>query len=52
MWNDPGWFIYQLEVRIRLESSAEQPPTFLYLSFFTLYSSYFGKTNTILVSKF
>ena len=52
MWNDPGWFIYQLEVRIRFQSSAAQPPTFLYLSFFTLYSSYLGKTNTILVSNF
>ena len=33
VWTDPGWFIYQLEVRIWLWSLAERPPTFLYLSF-------------------
>ena len=27
MWTDPGWFIYQLEVRICFWSSAAWPPT-------------------------
>ena len=27
LWTDPGWFIYQLEVRIWFWSSAARPPT-------------------------
>ena len=41
MWTDPGWFIYQVEV----------PPTFLYLSFSTLYSTSLGRTDTIIFSQ-
>ena len=46
MWTDPGWFIHQLEVRIWFWSSAAWPPTFLYLSFSTLYFSSLWRTDT------
>ena len=47
MWTDPGWFIYQLEVRIWFLSSASWPKNFLYLSFSTSYSSSLWRTDTI-----
>ena len=51
MWTDPGWFIYQMEVRICFWSSAAWPPTFLYLRFSTLYSSSLWRTDTIVSAK-
>ena len=47
MWTDLGWFIYQLDIQIWFWSLAAWPPTFLYLSFFTLYSSSLWRTDTI-----
>ena len=51
MWTNPGWFIYQVEVRIWFWSSASWPSTFLVLSFSTLYSSSLWRTNAIVFSK-
>ena len=51
MWTDPGWFIYQLEVRIWIWSSASWPKNFSYLSFSTLYSSSLWRTDTIVFSE-
>ena len=47
MWADPGWFIYQLVVRIWLWSSAAWPSTFLFFSFSTLYSGSLWVTDKI-----
>ena len=47
----PGWYIHQLEVRIWFWSSAAWPPSFLYLSFITSYSSSLWRTDTIVFSK-
>ena len=51
MWTDPGWFIYQLDIQIWFWSSAAWPPTFLFSSFATLYSSSLWRTDTIVFSK-
>ena len=51
MWTNPGWFIYQLEVRIWFWSSGVWPPAFLYLSLSTLYSRSLWRTDTIVCSK-
>ena len=50
-WTDPGWFIYQLEVRIWFWSSAAKTLYVLCLSFSTLCSSSLWRTDTIVVSK-
>ena len=49
--NNPGWFIYQLEVRIWFWSLAAWLPTYFYLSLSTLYSRSLWRTNTIVFSK-
>ena len=46
-----GLLFYQLEVQIWFRSSAAWPPTFLFLSFSTLYSSSLLRTDTIVFSK-
>ena len=52
MCTDPGWFIYQLEVRIWFWSSPAWPPTFLFSSFSTLYSiNSLWRTGTIVFPK-
>ena len=52
MSTDPGWFIYQLEVRIWFWSSPAWPPTFLFSSFSTLYSiNSLWRTGTIVFPK-
>ena len=51
MWSDPEWFICQLEVWIWFWSLAPWCPTFLYLTFSTLYSSSLWRTDTIVLSK-
>ena len=52
MCTHPGWFIYQLEVRIWFWSSFAWPPTLLFLSFSTLYSiNSLWRTGTIIFSK-
>ena len=50
MWTETEWFIYQLwKFGFRSDKGA-WPPTFLYLSFSTLYSSSLRRTDTIIFS--